>query len=105
MDTLSLLAQIEQLKAENQKLLSDFELAKSALSYMTVCHKEWSERAIMYKAQIERTNEVALKQAKYHQEFADKYAEKGDDRKQRHLERVQAWLSVVKFYLDIEVGK
>jgi hypothetical protein len=88
------------LNARDWRVVEHCDVANNALAYMTDCQKEWSERAIKYKAQIERTNEIALKQAKYHQEFADKYADKDDDRKQRHLERVQAWLSIVSFWHD-----
>jgi len=45
---------------------------------------------------IEKVNKVAQEQANYHRTFADKHFGLGNnERAERHLDRVAAWLSII----------
>ena len=45
---------------------------------------------------IEKVNKVAQEQANYHRRFADKHFGLGNnERAERHLDRVAAWLSII----------
>lgn len=45
---------------------------------------------------IEKVNKVAQEQAAYHKTFADKHFGLGNnERAERHLDRVAAWLSII----------
>lgn len=78
-----------------QELINQLKATDKALFFMTDCHKEWSKMAIKQKAHIERVDAIAKQQIAYHQSYVDKYINNDVERANRHIERINAWQSII----------